>query len=83
MRRSSPPESSVAIRRNAITDDANSTVAFAPEKSLPLGISDKEGAAVTNRARGPTAWQTKFIAEASEESILATHVLPVSIRVND
>src|SRR5262249_36734240 len=39
-----------SIRRNAIGDDANSAVPFAPEKGLPLGISSKEGAAVSNRA---------------------------------
>jgi hypothetical protein len=40
--------SQLSIRRNAIADDANSAVPFAPEKGLPLGISGKEGATVSN-----------------------------------
>jgi hypothetical protein len=40
-----------SIRRDAIADDANSAAPFAPDKGLPLGIGDKVGATVTNRAR--------------------------------
>ena len=42
---------SPSIRRDTIADDANPAAPFAPEKGLPLGISRKEGATVSNRAR--------------------------------
>ena len=70
-----------SIRRNALADDANSAPTFAPNKGLPLGISDKVGATVTNRARADSlahevgrrlsgASASSVVANASENRIL-------------
>src|SRR5262249_62393299 len=40
----------ISIPRNAIADGANSAAPFAPGQGHPLGIGDKVGATVSNRA---------------------------------